>query len=303
VDEEGARYSWKVASWIIVALTLILNIVIVGVIVVNRNANSVVNKALLTLGIVDLIYGIFVSPFFIENYVNTDWEQGLGYCRFFIYIFTFHDLFIPLVLILLSSYVSLTFAGATDAFRNYKRQIYIGLFVLVLLFSIFLAIPATVYSHIVLIQKDTDELDPNFREECRSKDEYTMVLTYFLGSSLLFCFTMSFLFSLCIVGSPLLRDVMNDKHAFRQRWHLLLTLSLINSFYIVSGFLLNFQEISRFLYDCCNIKEPFTGINNWKLTYHIWSFVLLIAEPFLRPLASISFYFKYLYSDPLSDTY
>ena len=44
VDEEGARYSWKVASWIIVALTLILNIVIVGVIVVNRNANSVVNK-------------------------------------------------------------------------------------------------------------------------------------------------------------------------------------------------------------------------------------------------------------------
>ena len=44
VDEEGARYSWKVASWIIVALTLILNIVIVGVIMVNRNANSVVNK-------------------------------------------------------------------------------------------------------------------------------------------------------------------------------------------------------------------------------------------------------------------
>ena len=44
VDEEGARYSWKVASWIIVALTLLLNIVIVGVIVVNRNANSVVNK-------------------------------------------------------------------------------------------------------------------------------------------------------------------------------------------------------------------------------------------------------------------
>ena len=44
VDEEGARYSWKVASWTIVALTLILNIAIVGVIMVNRNANSVVNK-------------------------------------------------------------------------------------------------------------------------------------------------------------------------------------------------------------------------------------------------------------------
>ena len=51
--------------------------------------------------------------------------------------------------------VTLPFPGATDAFRNYKRQIYIGLFVLVLLFSIFLAIPATVYSHIVLIQRDT----------------------------------------------------------------------------------------------------------------------------------------------------
>ena len=51
--------------------------------------------------------------------------------------------------------LTLPISGATDAFRNYKRQIYIGLFVLVLLFSIFLAIPATVYSHIVLIQKDT----------------------------------------------------------------------------------------------------------------------------------------------------
>ena len=50
VDEEGARYSWKVASLIIVALTLISNIVIVGVIMVNRNANSVVNKG-------NMIYG------------------------------------------------------------------------------------------------------------------------------------------------------------------------------------------------------------------------------------------------------
>ena len=81
-------------------------------------------------------------------------------------------------------------------------------------FSYFL----TLILQYVLYQCFLDELDPNFREECRSKDEYTMVLTYFLGSSLLFCFTMSFLFSLCIVGSPLLRDVMNDKHAFRQRY-------------------------------------------------------------------------------------
>ena len=43
-DEEGPRYAWKVASWIVVALTLIMNIIIVGVIIINRNANSVVNK-------------------------------------------------------------------------------------------------------------------------------------------------------------------------------------------------------------------------------------------------------------------
>ena len=43
-EEEDARYAWEVVSWIIVALTLILNLVIVGVIVVNRNANSVINK-------------------------------------------------------------------------------------------------------------------------------------------------------------------------------------------------------------------------------------------------------------------
>ena len=57
--------------------------------------------------------------------------------------------------IIVNLHLILPISGATDAFRNYKRQIYIGLFVLVLLFSIFLAIPATVYSHIVLIQKDT----------------------------------------------------------------------------------------------------------------------------------------------------
>ena len=69
------------------------------------------------------------------------------------------------------------------------------------------------------------EYDPRFREECRSYDTYSMVLTYFLASSLLFCFTMSFLFSLCIVGSPLLRDVYNDNQAFRQRYLISLNIS------------------------------------------------------------------------------
>lgn len=31
---------------------------------------------ILTLAIVDLLYGVFVSPFFVENYVHFHWEQG-----------------------------------------------------------------------------------------------------------------------------------------------------------------------------------------------------------------------------------
>ena len=67
----------------------------------------------------------------------------------------------------------------------------------------------------------------------------------------------------------IIRQILNIlKHNNRQtfhesktisRWRLLLTLSLVNSFYIICGFLLNFKEISRFLYDCCDIEEPFAG--------------------------------------------
>ena len=55
-----------------------------------------------------------------------------------------------------------------------------------------------------------------FKQECRTLDTYTMVLTYCLCSSLLFCFTMSFLFSLCIVGSPLLKNAY-DRAEYTQR--------------------------------------------------------------------------------------
>ena len=36
-------------------------------------------------------------------------------------------------------------------------------------------------------------------------------------------------------------------------------------------------------------------------TYDIWSFVLLIAEPFFRPMVWLLFYFKYLKDDPSLD--
>ena len=134
---------------------------------------------------------------------------------------------------------------------------------MILIFSIFLAIPAAVHSAIWM--DDGSRSGYSFRQECRSADTYSMVFAYFFGSALLFCFAMSFLFSLCIVGSPLLRDVYDDPQAYSQRWRLLLTLSLINSFYIISGFLLNFKEVSRFVLNCCEMKQPFAGISITKL--------------------------------------
>ena len=86
---------------------------------------------------------------------------------------------------------------------------------------------------------------------------------------------------------------------FFYRWRLLLSVSLVNGFFIVSGFLLNFKEISRMFFECCEFKEPFNSINT--NTYEIWSFVLLIAEPFLRPLTWLLFYFYYLMNDPSMD--
>ncbi len=197
-------------------------------------------SAILTLAIVDLLYGIFVSPFFVENYVRLHWDQSDGYCKFFEFYFTFHDFFAPLVLILLSIYISLKFAGkrmkiyciddvlfctfvlylfcflcpgATGILFRSKKTMYIALFAICLLFSLFLSIPATIKSAIFL--DDPPGPDP-LKKECRTLDAYTMVLSYFLASSILFCFTMSFLFSLCIVGSPFLRDVI-DSEEYSQR--------------------------------------------------------------------------------------
>merc|ERR1711934_446622 len=129
-----------------------------------------------------------------------------------------------------------------------------------------LAIPATVQAGVF---QDNPPDGGEFKEECRSWDVYTMIITYSIFSSLLFCFTFSFLFSLCILGSPLLRDVY-DPEEHTQRWRLLLTLSLVNIFYIICGFLLNFKAVSIFIYNCCEFKQPYEGINH--LLYEVFSF-------------------------------
>lgn len=293
-NEISRRSAWEIASWVIMALTLLLNVIVILILLARENAYSVVNKAILTLAIIDLLYGCFVSPFFVENYVQLYWNQSAEYCQFYEFYFTFHDFFVPLVLILLSTYVSVKYPGATVQLRS-KKTIYVALFAICLLFSVFLSIPATLKAAIFI--DDPPGPDP-VRRECRTLDTYTMVFSYFLGSSLLFCFTMSFLFSLCIVGSPFLRDVI-DREEYSQRWRLLLSLSMVNSFFIISGFLLNFKEISRLLFNCCEFKEPFLSLDT--TTYDVWSFVLLIAEPMLRPLTWLCFYLHYLMNDPSMD--
>jgi hypothetical protein len=291
-DDSGKRKVWEVLSWIVLVFTLVLNLLLVGILLVRRNAFSVINKAIFTLGFVDLLYGIFVSPFFVENYVKLHWNQSQDYCKLYEYMFSFHDIFVPLVLILLSTYVSLKFSGASAEF-NFKKSLYIVLFIVALVISLLLAIPATVKAAIFIDNPPGGV----YKEECRTTFLGAMLLTYCLSSSILFCFTMSFLFSLCIIGSPFLRGTF-DREEYTQRWRLLLTLSLVNGLYIVTGFLLNFKEISRLFYKCCEFEEPFLSVDS--VTYDVWSFLLLISEPFLRPLAIFGFYSRYLLTDVMS---
>jgi len=283
-DESGARWTWEVLTWIILALTILLNLTLMAILVIKRNLNSITNKMIFTVAVSDLAYGCLVSPFFVENYVKNDWQQSSAYCSFYTFFFTFHDLFAPLCLICLSIYISLKFTGVTAELKH-KRLIYILLAVGVVLFSLLLSIPATVHAGVFI------ENTGGFKQECRTFDTYTMLISFSMFSSLLFCFTFSFLFSLCILGSPLLRDVYDpDEHT--QRWRLLLTLSLVNIFYIISGFLLNFKELSRFMFSCCLIQSPLEDINN--ITYDVWNFVLLALEPVLRPLVYLTFYLSFL---------
>ena len=95
-----------------------------------------------TVAVVDLLYGCFVSPFFVENYVKNNWEQSSAYCSFYTFFFTFHDLFAPLCLVVLSIYISLKFTGVTAELKH-KRGIYFGLAVGVISVSLLLSIPAT----------------------------------------------------------------------------------------------------------------------------------------------------------------
>ena len=82
----------------------------------------------------------------------------------------------------------------------------------VVLLSLVLSVPATVQAGVFLDNPPGGD----FKEECRSWDVYTMIITYSIFSSILFCLTFSFLFSLCILGSPLLKGVFDiEEHTQR----------------------------------------------------------------------------------------
>ena len=44
-DETGTRRTWAVLTWIMLALTITLNLILIGILVVKRNLTSITNKS------------------------------------------------------------------------------------------------------------------------------------------------------------------------------------------------------------------------------------------------------------------
>ena len=44
-DETGTRNTWAVLTWIMLALTILLNLILIGILVVKRNLRSITNKS------------------------------------------------------------------------------------------------------------------------------------------------------------------------------------------------------------------------------------------------------------------
>ena len=44
-DETGTRNTWAILTWIMLALTILLNLVLIGILIVKRNLRSITNKS------------------------------------------------------------------------------------------------------------------------------------------------------------------------------------------------------------------------------------------------------------------
>jgi len=277
-EEGDSRYGWRVGMYIVIVSILVANLVLIGLLLYRRQLRKVSKTIILGVAVSDLLYGAFVAPFFLENYVDNMWTQGLEYCRFFNFYFTFHDNFTAFALVLLSVCKTLKFTGLLT-YQKKAGMVKAVSCVALLILSSLLALPATIHTEII-----TDVVNKTEIEECRTLDIYTMPIIYGSVSSLLFCFAMFFFLSLCILGSPLFKDVF-DQEEYGNRWKGLLKMSLVNGLFIGCGFLLNFKEVSRFFNKCCDIHSPFAEVNNsW---YDSWSFCLYASKAVTRTIVFI----------------
>jgi len=286
-EESKLREIWRISTYVITAFTLLLNLIILVLVIAKRSFNTVANFAIVLIGLADLGYGMIVLPFMVDNYIDNDWNYSDNFCRFFTFYFTFHDIFLAILLVTFSFWIALKFSDVDIASRRGFSVKY--LFVCIALASILFSLPATINASVF-----QERIGDKVKQECRTSDVYSMLFFFGLGSSMLFCITMAFLFSLCILGSPLLKtsyDIQEHNH----KWRLMLTFSIVNILMIICGFPLNFKEVLRFLYKCCSMKEVFTAVNT--TLYDVWSFLLLASASFLRPGVFLIFYNKYLMSD------
>ena len=60
-DETGTRNTWAVLTWIMLALTIVLNLVLIGILIVKRNLRSITNKSELNLLMVSSCAKKYVS--------------------------------------------------------------------------------------------------------------------------------------------------------------------------------------------------------------------------------------------------
>ena len=43
-DDSSGRYAWEITSWVLMSLTLVLNLAVIFILLVRQNAYSVINK-------------------------------------------------------------------------------------------------------------------------------------------------------------------------------------------------------------------------------------------------------------------
>lgn len=252
-DELLLRKTWTITTYCILSIVITSNIILLLILIYNKKLSDSFWAIIFSIATADLGYGCLVIPFFVDNYIQNNWISSFEYCRFFTFYFTFHDIFLGFGLISICIHISIKFTGLYVG-RKLKNIIKIGFVPSVVCMSILASLPTTFNANIFMETSDNSK----FRQECRALDIYSMIIVYGITSSILFCFTMGFLLSLCVLGSPLLK-IQNDIQEHNYRWQRLVTISLVNILFITCGFPLNFKEFSRFLYKYCFFRSPFSG--------------------------------------------